>query len=127
MSWGKVKIDQADKLCSQYVRLRDGCCLRCFSQVKKNQRGLPISHQCSHFQGRGKENTRFNLDNLATLCGGCHQYFTANPAEHYQWQVERLGQAKVDEVVLLSNMYCKRNREAERLYWEQKLQQDFNV
>lgn len=116
----KIKVDQADKLFSQYIRIRDKKCLRCLSPVEfKN--GLPVSHQASHFQGRGKEATRFDQDNVCTLCMGCHMYFTANPAEHYQWQVERLGLARVTTLVLDSNGYKKKDRKMEVLIWRQAL------
>lgn len=123
MSWGRVKIDPADRYCSQYVRLRDKECLRCHSPVRLNDKGLPVSHQASHFVGRSKENTRFMLSNLSTLCGGCHQYFTSHPAEHYEWQVKRLGQETVDNLKLAGNTYCRKDRKSEALYWRQKLKE----
>lgn len=113
----QIEIDRADKVFSQWIRLRDRKCLRCGSLVKFNPGGLPVSHQASHFQGRRKESTRFNEDNVCTLCHGCHSYFTANPAEHYDWQVKRLGQKKVDELVLLSNTYMKKDRQLQHIYW----------
>lgn len=115
--WNKIKVDGADKAFSQYIRLRDKQCLRCYSEVRFNDKGLPVTHQASHFQSRGKENTRFDVDNVCTLCTGCHMYFTGHPAEHYQFQVERLGQHKVDEIVLQSHLYCKKDRIAEAIYW----------
>lgn len=119
----KIKLDAADKVFSQYVRLRDRECKRCHSPVKFNDKGLPITHQASHFQGRGKENTRFNEFNVDTLCGGCHQYFTANPAEHYQWQVLTKGQDMVDSLILASNMYVKKDRKLQQMFWSQKLKE----
>ena len=116
-----IKIDKADKLFSQWIRLRDMECKRCHSKVQLNLYGLPVSHQASHFQGRGKEATRFDPINVDTLCSGCHQYFTANPAEHYLWQVKTKGQDVVDKIVLTSNMYHKKDRASEVIYWKQKL------
>lgn len=123
----KITIDAADTAFSRYIRLRDGKCLRCLIPVKLNAQGLPVSLQASHFQGRGKENTRFDPDNVCTLCMGCHMYFTAHPAEHYVWQVRRLGQGLVDEVVLRSNLYVKKDRKLQAMYWKNKLKEDFNV
>lgn len=77
--------------------------------------------------GRAKENTRFEPQNATSLCYGCHQYFTAHPAEHYEWQVERLGQDTVDKLRLASSVYKKRDRKLESLYWKQKLMDDFGV
>lgn len=122
----KIAIDKADKVFSQYIRLRDGKCLRCLKSVELNSKGFPVSLQASHFQGRGKENTRFDEDNVCALCHGCHMYFTANPAEHYVWQVERLGQEKVNEIVLWSNQYVKKDRQAQYIYWSTKLK-DFMI
>jgi nitrate/TMAO reductase-like tetraheme cytochrome c subunit len=120
MSWG-IKIDKADKVFSQWIRLRDRECRRCHSPVRLNEKGLPISHQASHFKGRRKEATRFEPLNVDTLCGGCHAYFTENPAEHEAWQVQMKGQKIVDQLILLSNTYKKKDRELEYLYWKQEL------
>lgn len=67
--------------------------------------------------GRGKEATRFEPLNADALCYGCHQYFTAHPAEHYQWQVSKKGQDVVDKLVLASNQYKKKDRKPEAIYW----------
>lgn len=115
-----MKIDPADKYFSQYVRMTQRECQRCHSPVEFRD-GLPVSHQNSHFQGRRKESTRFTPENCDTLCGGCHQYFTSNPAEHYAWQVQTKGQGVVDRVVLASNSYTKKNRDLEKIYWKQQV------
>lgn len=117
----KITIDPADKAFSQWVRLRDMKCLRCLSPVRLNGEGKPVTHQASHFQGRGKENTRFDPDNVCTLCYGCHQYFTSHPGEHYKWQVKRLGQDTVDDLVFKSNLYKKKDRKLEAMYWRAEL------
>lgn len=119
----KIKIDKADRVFSQFIRTRDGECVRCHSEVEFNTNGEPITHQASHFMGRGKENTRFNEKNVDTLCMGCHMYLTAHPAEHYLWQVERKGQKTIDEVVLWSNMYKKKDRAMDYIYWNERLKE----
>jgi hypothetical protein len=123
----KIKLDKADMYFSQYIRLRDRKCMRCGSPVKFNDKGYAISHQNSHFQGRGKEATRFDPLNCDTLCPGCHQYFTANPGEHYQWQVKWKGQTVVDQLILQSNIYHKKDRKAEAMYWRSKLRKEYNI
>jgi hypothetical protein len=123
----KIKIDAADKAFSQFVRLRDGECVRCHSKVKMNDKGLPVSHQASHFMGRGKESTRYELLNVDTLCTGCHMYFTANPSEHYMWQVERKGQKMIDRLILLSNTYKRKDRVLEAMFWKQELKRRGDV
>lgn len=56
---------------------------------------------CSHFHGRGNKSTRFNPDNAAALCYGCHRYFTANPHEHSEFFKQRLGEFRFDRLKLL--------------------------
>lgn len=113
-----MKLDKADKLFSLYIRTRDKwTCQRCHKQYVPPTRAL----HCSHFQGRGKEATRFEPLNADSLCYGCHQYFTSHPAEHYAWQVERKGQPTVDKLVLQSNTYKKKDRKLEAMYWAQEL------
>lgn len=118
-----IKIDKADDVFSKYIRLRDKQCKRCGSEVKMNSNGMPISHQASHFVGRRKEATRFDEENVDCLCGGCHMYFTANPAEHYAWQVKRKGQKTVDMIVLRSNQYHKKDRQLAYIYWRERLKE----
>lgn len=115
----RIKIDVADKYFSMYIRLRDGKCKRCHSLVQYNDGGDPVSHQMSHFQGRRKEATRFDPENGDTLCGGCHQYFTANPGEHYMWQVAMKGQSTVDAIIIRSNSYMKKDRKMAAMVWRQ--------
>lgn len=119
----KITRDKADTVFSQFIRARDKECRRCHSKVEFNAKGLPVSHQASHFQGRRKESTRFDEENVDTLCGGCHMYFTANPAEHYMWQVNLKGQQAVDLIVMRSNQYQKKDRELAFMYWNQRLKE----
>lgn len=116
----KIKRDPADDIFSKFIRLRDMECRRCHSRVQLNAKGDPVTHQASHFQGRRKEATRFDEENVDTLCGGCHQYFTANPGEHYEWQVKMKGQKAVDAIVLRSNMAHKKDRKMAQIFWTEQ-------
>jgi len=96
-----LKIDPLDKLFSEYIRrraiVRVGGCERCLSikpdTEKENGTVFPgwKQLQCSHFWGRGKISVRWDQDNAAGLCGGCHMYLTAHPEEHRNWFMTRLG------------------------------------
>lgn len=86
----KIRIDPLDTLFSQYIRLRaikdvHGC-ERCLTW-KADYKAL----QCSHFIGRAKKSVRWDEDNAAALCMGCHGYLTAHPLEHVEWFKARLG------------------------------------
>lgn len=124
VSFGKAKIDAADKLFSLYIRHRaKWTCERCGKYYAPPTSAL----HCSHFIGRGKENTRFDPDNASAHCYGCHQYLTSHPQEHMAWKLAQIGQKKLDELILKSNLYHKKDRLAEKLYWQQKLKEDFGV
>jgi hypothetical protein len=119
---GKVRIRPSDKLFSEWIRTRDKwCCQRCSKQYDPSISTHRMALHCSHFQGRGKEATRFEPNNCRALCYGCHQYFTSHPGEHYAWQVETLGQDVVDALVLQSNGYKKRDDKAEAAKWREAL------
>lgn len=115
----KIKIDAADRVFSRYIRKRDGECRRCHTPVQFRN-GTPISHQASHFQGRRKEATRFDEENVDTLCFSCHQYFTEKPGEHFEWQVKTKGKEKVDAIILRSNLPHKRDRMMAKIYWDNR-------
>lgn len=120
----RIKIDEADRLFSLWIRTRDKwTCQRCHKIFTPPTSGL----HCSHFFGRGKENTRYEPLNATALCYGCHAFLGSHPAEHYSFQLERLGQATVDKLRLASNAYCKKDRKAEAAYWHIRLVEDFNL
>jgi len=113
-----VKIDAADKAFSLFIRTRDGWnCKRCGKHYEPPTNAL----QCSHFMGRAKEGTRFEPMNCDALCYGCHQYFTSQPAEHLAWQIEQKGQKMVDQLIVQSNTYKRKDRKLEALIWRQAL------
>jgi len=114
-----MKLDPADQWFSKYVRLSQGECQRCHSPVKLNAAGDPVSHQASHFQGRRKEATRYDLENVDCMCSGCHRYFTAMPYEHVQWQIQKKGEQTVNQIILRSNQYKKKDRKLEAMIWKQ--------
>lgn len=73
----RMKLHDADRLFSQYVRNRDGwACVRC---------GSPLNPQCAHLISRIYRAIRFNVKNATTLCRGCHVMFTHRPLEWQDW------------------------------------------
>ena len=117
----KIKLSPLDKLFSKYIRLRDGVCQRC---------GGAKNLQCSHYHGRRKQSVRYDEENCCSLCMGCHMYFTANPLEHTEFMIKRLGQEKFDMLTHRSrpqkidknalSLYYKNLIETEELkkWWE---------
>ena len=86
----RIKIDSLDTLFSKFIRLRAmkrvGGCERCLAR-KTSYKQL----QCSHFFGRANKSLRWDEDNCAGLCFGCHQYLGSNPLEHREWFEKHLG------------------------------------
>lgn len=120
----KIKIVPADKYFSLWIRNRDNwTCQRCFTAYTPPTNAL----HCSHFKGRGKQGTRFEPLNADALCYGCHQYFTSQPDEHYAWQLERKGQDTIDKLILAANSYHKKQYDLEKIYWRNKLKDDFGI
>ena len=76
-----MKLHDADRLFSLYIRGRDGWqCQRC---------GSPYSPQCAHLHSRVYRAIRFSPLNATTLCKGCHVLFTPRPLEWQDWCEER--------------------------------------
>lgn len=74
--------ERATVLHSQYVRQRDGACVRC---------GKSDGLQCAHIIGRRAAFTRTDENNAVALCGGCHLTLTEHPHEHVAFFTEYLG------------------------------------
>lgn len=119
---GRIKIDQADRLWSLYVRTRAGWkCQRCSRQYQEGERGL----ENSHFFGRRNEATRFDGENCWSLCTGCHGYFTANPHDHRDWVLSKLGKPRYDLLVLKANSYHKKDRKMSLIIVRELFKKDF--
>ncbi len=118
----KIRVDKLDQLFSKYIRLRaiklvHGC-ERCLTW-KQDYKGL----QCSHFFGRAQKSVRYDEDNAAGLCFGCHQYLGSHPLEHVEWFKARLG----DRFELLQGRaritYPKPDRKAIELYLKNQIEE----
>ena len=106
-----ISRDKADATFSQYIRLRDGKCVRCHSPVRLNAKGLPISHHCSHYHGRRKESVRFDPENCDCLCHGCHVHWGSTDREGYRaFKIKQLGRKRFDALQIRANTYKKKDR-----------------
>ena len=120
----KVKIDVADKIFSQYIRLRDMKCVRCGSRVELNDKGMPVSHQNSHYFSRGKENTRFEFLNCDTLCFFCHQKWGGDERDEYKaFKIKQLGEEGFKRLDVQAHTLTKKDRKLSLLIAKQLLKQ----
>lgn len=108
----RITIDQADRVFSQAVRLKQGKCQRCGSLVRVNLKTrLPVSHTLSHFFGRGKESTRFDLENCDVLCFPCHRLWGGDEREEYlKFKIKQLGKKGFDLLHARSTFTTKKDR-----------------
>ena len=107
----QIKIDIADKTFSYYIRLRDMKCVRCYSKVELNEKGLPVSHQNSHYFSRGKENTRFEPLNCDTLCMACHIRWGGDERGEYKdIKVKQLGEEGFKQLDVQAHTLTKKDR-----------------
>lgn len=68
---------RADHLFSEYIRKRDGKCLRC---------GKTDTLQCAHIIGRRNHHLRYDPQNAITLCYACHiHWWHKEPLEAANW------------------------------------------
>ncbi len=106
--YGKIKADRADTVFSKAIRTRDKwTCQRCETEYTPPTKAL----HCSHYFGRGRENTRFDPENCDALCHGCHQFWGSDDKEGYRnFKINQLGQVGFDALVLRANMYKKKDR-----------------
>ena len=115
----KIKIDQADRYFSLYIRNRDKwTCQRCKKKYEEGSQGL----HCSHFWGRSNESTRFDPDNACSICFGCHNYFHANPEDHRNFVLKRLGEKRFIILEIKRNTYCKKDRKLQKIVWKTMLE-----
>jgi len=118
----RIKIDKADQEFSYFIRLRDKECRRCGSKVTLNAKGMPNSHHASHYFGRGKESTRFDVENVDTLCFGCHQEWGSKDREGYRvFKLRQLGKTRFDLLTIQANSYKKRDRAMELIIIKEML------
>lgn len=109
MPWNhKVTIRPNDRLFSSYIKARDkGRCVynfRCFV-------GTPGT-DCSHFQKRRKETTRYDPDNCDLSCRKCHWFIENDPKGQEtleEWKENQLGAQGYKALLVRANTIGKRD------------------
>lgn len=111
----KIKILKEDSDFSRLIRKRDGKCVRCNSKVAFNDDGHPITHQASHFWSRGHWATRFDPENVDTLCFGCHQLWGGDLRDEYKdFKMKQLGEERYIKLQQKANIYANKLKEREK-------------
>ena len=131
-----MKLKPLDDLFSERIRKRamqrvHGCerkeCPHQWKEdiVKDNGKIFPAwkQLQCSHFIGRARKAVRWDEDNAAGICAGCHMYFTAHPLEHVKWFTDYLGEEAVDLLLARNRIREKPDIEAITLYLKAQIKE----
>ena len=126
------KRDPLDDLFSEFVRRRAihrvGGCERCLSQKHDSTREDGTTRpaymelQCSHFIGRSTKSVRFDSDNAAGICGGCHLYLEHHPLEHVDWFSDHLGIYAFNMLQARRRARQKPDRAALGLYYKAQIE-----
>jgi len=104
-----IKRFPQDVLFSEIIRSRDGwTCQRCSKGFDPTSSISRMGLHCSHYHGRGKWATRYDLDNCTALCYGCHRFLGGRPLEHTEFMIKRLGKKKFKELNTRSNIIKKK-------------------
>ena len=118
--FGKVKIDKADKIFSEYIRKRAGNrCEMCGVSGEVKQL------ECSHFFGRRYESTRYDPENCDCLCRSEHQIMETEkgttkgiiggvevelPRPYRAWKIQKLGLHRFGLLELRAHTHVKKDR-----------------
>jgi len=117
-----AKIDLLDTLFSEYIRKRAMArvhgCERCFAG-KTDYKQL----QCSHFIGRTTKAVRWDEDNAAGLCPGCHIYLEHHPLEHVQWFKNYLGETDFNLLQARQRVRQKPDKAVLAIYYRRKVRE----
>jgi len=104
----KIKLRKTDTLFRKYLlKLRNYTCARCGgTYTEDNCRGLHVSH----YYGRSRENTRYDIDNCDLLCYGCHQLWGHGDLreDYTEFMKKRLGK-NFDLLRVRAHTYKKRD------------------
>lgn len=89
----RLRISKADKLFSNYIRLRDSyTCVRCHTYYLPPTKAI---HN-SHYWGRKNKGTRFDPENCDALCYGCHRLWGEDKDSYREFKIKQLGQERFD-------------------------------
>lgn len=116
----RIKLDKADRVFSRFIRERDDWkCARCHRQHERSSQGL----HASHYFGRGRENTRFDEENVDSLCFGCHRVWGSDDHEAYRvFKITQLGLNGFNKLTMRANTTTKKDRKMAYLYWKGRLE-----
>jgi hypothetical protein len=112
----KIKITVLDQLFSRYVRLMSGgYCRRCGKYVGYNRL------HAAHFHSRRKHSVRWSVENVVSVCYGCHSYIDGNPLKKIEFFLDLLGQERFNKLNERAERLDKVDKEALKIEFKEKI------
>ena len=106
----RIRLRKTDRLFTRVVRRTyNFTCQKCGKVYLED--GDLHNLGVSHYYGRSRESTRYDLDNTTLLCNlPCHQRWGGEErAEYTEYMINRLGQDRFDLLTLRAHLYSKRD------------------
>ena len=105
---------KATTLHSQYVRARDGRCVRCGATSESAQL------QCAHIISRRYAATRCDENAAVCLCAACHRYLTEHPHAHVSFFTLYLGSWDAYQA-LIDKAYAGKDTVMRGPFWQERI------
>lgn len=123
----KVKIRWPDKQFSNYIREKAGwACQKCGKVCKVGDEWIG-KLEASHYWSRDHENTRYDEENVYSLCFVCHKrmggYKREEDGEYDLWVKELLGEKGYKNLKIRANINSKRDDKLANMFVNQLLKE----
>lgn len=131
-NWNAIKRNSEDIAFSNYIRQRAGYrCEYCHKLCKVNGEWI-ARLDASHYIGRGKWSVRYDIENVRSLCSGCHKrmggYQRDENGEYDLWMKGLLGEKGYRNLVIRANTSSEQSKDRKLIKWYIKqLQSEFKV
>ncbi len=131
MSWHRIKRNKNDIDFSNFIRERAKWrCEYCHKLCKVNGTTL-FQLEASHYWGRGKWSTRYDIENVFALCSSCHKrmggYTRSETGEYDLWVKQKLGDVGYNKLKIRANTYCGHDDKLTALYIQKLTEELKNV
>uniref|UniRef100_A0A6H2A1D5 Uncharacterized protein n=1 Tax=viral metagenome TaxID=1070528 RepID=A0A6H2A1D5_9ZZZZ len=94
---------------------RKGGCERCGTPKESY-----LKLQCCHFHGRSAKSVRWDEDNAAGMCMGCHTYLDGHPMEKVEFFKTLLGEEAFDKLNARYRQMGKPDKKMLMIYFTEK-------
>lgn len=112
-----------DDVFSRYIRLKaGGYCKRCWMMGREKLIGYASLANC-HFHTRNKHSVRWDEDNVAALCSGCHRYIDDNPYKKIEFWLELIGEDRLAALDKRAENLQKVDKDKLLCYYKERLKE----